>query len=433
MDSLAANGVRFELSYCANPICVPSRTTMLTGHMPHETGVSFNMESFKVLQDSVGTYLKRAGYETAYIGKWHIPRSSEDTAWHGFDLMMEGSRTFNDRHFPNAVNDFLRKKHDNPFFLVASFVNPHDICEYARKLADFKKNTDLWNGTIPEAPTPENCPELPPNFEIPENEPDVIREHQLRVPSAYPSRDWNKDTWRQYRWALNRLTERVDSEIAKILDTLRAEGLDKSTLVVLVSDHGDGNAEHRWNQKTLLYDGPARVPFIISGPGIAVPGRVDQTHLISTGLDLFPTFCDYAGIEPPTGLTGASLRPLLEGRPVEWRDEVVSECDLYLRFGQSGGVYGRMLRTARYKYIVYSAGKLREQLFDMKNDPGEMNNLAVDPVYHPILNEHRQRLADHLRKTRDRSFTVPEISSDGWILHSPDSTIEYSALSCRRS
>lgn len=415
MDSIAASGVRFELSYCVNPICVPSRTTMATGRMPHETGVMFNTDRFDVRFECIGTRMKQAGYETAYIGKWHIPMDTENAEWHGYDLMMEGTKEFNDRHFPKYVNEFLKKDHDKPFFLVASLVNPHDICEFARKLSDFPKNTELWNGPIPPVPPPDQCPELPENFAIPENEPDIIREHQTWLPSAYPSRNWDEGTWRQYRWGLNRLTERVDSEIAKILDTLRAQGLDKNTIVVLVSDHGDGNAEHRWNQKTLLYDSTARVPFVVSGPGVAVPGRVDDTHLISTGLDILPTFCDYAEIDPPEGMRGLSVRSLVEGRPVKWRNEVVSECDLHRQYGLSGGVFGRMLRTDRYKYIAYSAGKLREQLFDMKKDPGEMNNLAVDPAYQSVLEDHRKRLALRIRETND-FFVVPEVSYDGWTL-----------------
>jgi choline-sulfatase len=414
MDRLAADGVRFELSYCANPICVPSRTAMMTGHMSHETGVMFNMNSFQVLQKSLGKHMKQAGYETAYIGKWHIPMDCADEKWYGLDLMMEGTAELNDRYIPKHVNEFLCKEHDKPFFLVASLVNPHDICEYARKLSGFpEKDTGLWNGPIPPAPPPHQCPELPANFAIPENEPDIIREHQTWLPFAYPSIHWSEETWRQYRWALNRLTERVDSEIEKILDTLRVQELDRNTIVVLVSDHGDGNAEHRWNQKTLLYDSVARVPLIISGPGIAVPGRTDRTHLVSTGLDLFPTFCDYAGIVPPDSMVGASLRPLLEGRSAEWREQVVSECDLYRRYGLSGGVQGRMLRTAEYKYIVYSAGKLREQLFDMHKDPGEMNNLVVDPAYRSVLQEHRKRLAVQIKETKD-CFVVPDVAYDGW-------------------
>jgi arylsulfatase A-like enzyme len=302
---------------------------------------------------------------------------------------------------------------------VASFTDPHDICEYARKLSGFPtERTELWNGPIPDPPPPpDQCPELPANFEIPPNEPDIIRTHQswMKDPGVYPSIRWSRETWRQYRWGLNRLTERVDSEIGKILDALENSGLDQNTVVIFVSDHGDGYGSHRWNQKTLLYDNPARVPFIVSGPGVAVPGRVDKTHLVSTGLDIFPTVCDYAEIDPPEELRGKSLRPLVEGRPADWREQMVSECDLYRRYGVGSGIEGRMLRTNRYKYIVYSAGKLREQLFDMQNDPGEMNNLAADPAYQAILQDHRRRLKEEIDKTDDH-FVVPDVSYDSWFL-----------------
>lgn len=417
MDRLAATGVRFEQSYCANPACVPSRTSMMTGYMPHETGVTLNMKRFNVRAESVGTRMKQAGYETAYIGKWHIPMDSSNYAWHGFDLMLEGTTEFNDQHFGAPLIDFIKKPHVKPFFLVASFVNPHDICEYARKLSGFPDTRSrTWNGPIPEPPPPEQCPELPNNFGIPKNEPDVIRKHQAwAAEGIYPCRNWNAGTWRQYRWALNRLVERVDREIGNVLDALSAAGLDRNTIIVFVSDHGDGNGAHHWNQKTLLYDEPTRVPFIISGPGVAIPGRVDATHLVSTGLDLFPTFCDYAEVAPPKELAGRSLRPLVEGCPVDWRNDLICECDLYYRTDQSGNVYGRMLRTARYKYVVYSSGELREQLFDMQKDPGEMENLAVDPLYKTVRNDHRQQLAKRIKKTND-PFIVPGVTVDDWTL-----------------
>jgi len=393
---------------------------MITGLMTHKTGVMFNTNSFQIEHhESMGVRMKKAGYETAYIGKWHIPLDSSNSKWTGFDLMMEGTRKFNDRHFSDPVSEFLRKKHDKPFFMVASFVNPHDICEYARKLTGgfSERQTELWNGSIANPPAVDQMPSLPDNFEISENEPDIIRKHQSWIPGVYPSKDWSKAQWREYRWALNRMTERVDSEIAKILETLHAEGLDQNTIVVLVSDHGDGYAEHRWNQKTVLYDSIVRVPLIISGPGIAVPGRTDRTHLVSSGLDLFPTFCDYAEVEPPQGLNGLSLRPLVEGRATAWRDEVTSECSLHRLYGQGTGIEGRMLRTQQYKYMVYSAGRLREQLFDLHSDPGEMTNLAVLPHYKPVLEEHRRRLAKHIEKTKDY-FIVPGTSYDEWYLNS---------------
>jgi len=418
MDSLSAAGIRFERAYSVNPICVPARTAMMTGRMSHQTGVMTNIERYDVAAPSIGKLMTAAGYDTGYIGKWHIPMPTEtrSNSWHGFNLMMAGSKAFNDQHFAQPAIDFIKKKRDQPFFLVTSFVNPHDICEWARRATGGfpASRTELWNGEIAATPRPELCPALPANFGIPANEPDIIREYQATQKSAYPVIGWPDERWRQYRWALNRLTERVDSEIGKILQALRAEGLDKNTLILLTSDHGDGNGAHQWNQKSLFYEETARVPLILSGPGVKKPGTVDTEHLISTGLDLFPTFCDYAGANRPGDLNGLSLRPLAEGRAAPWRTRLVSETVLSPR-DNLPGPEGRMLRTKDYKYCVFSAGRIREQLIDMNKDPGEMHNLALDPDYASVLQQHRQQLADEMKQTGDL-FVVPGISYAGWIL-----------------
>lgn len=425
MDQLAADGVRFENTYCTNPISVPSRTSMMTGCMPYETNVMFNMNRFNVRAESLGRRIKAAGYDTAYIGKWHIPMQSDQAEWTGFDLMMEGTYAFNDQHFAEPAITYLRREHDRPFFLVVSFNNPHDICEYARKLANYGERDQLWNGPIPDPPPVDELPPLPDNFAIPDHEPDIIRAHQSWIPPVYPSVGWTEAQWREYRWALNRLTERVDGEIGRILRVLHEQDLAENTLIVFLSDHGDGNGAHQWNQKTLLYEEPARVPFILSGPMIDDPGRTDSAHLVSSGLDLFPTLCDYARIDVPENLRGRSLRPLAEGRAVTWRDQVVSTCTLHRRFDHTTGIEGRMLRTEDFKYIVYSAGRLREQLFDMQRDPGEMNNLAVDPTHRALLQSYRERLAGHVRDTGDY-FVVPEVPSGNWIL-TPSRSVASSA------
>jgi len=183
----------------------------------------------------------------------------------------------------------------------------------------------------------------------------------------------------------------VDHQIGRVLDALRESGLEEETVVVFVSDHGDMDSAHRLEHKTVLYEEACRVPFIVRHKGVTPPGRVDRTHLVSTGLDLLPTVCDFAGIAPPEGLRGRSVRPLVEGKePTDWRDEVVVECQV-----------GRMLRTDRYKYNVYEDGAHREQLIDLKEDPGEMVNLAADPSRAQVIEDHRRRLARWVDETGD--------------------------------
>jgi arylsulfatase A-like enzyme len=183
----------------------------------------------------------------------------------------------------------------------------------------------------------------------------------------------------------------VDAHIAKVLDALREAGLEEETVILFTSDHGDLDAAHRLEHKSILYEEAARVPFIVSYQGVTAPGQVDTTHLISVGLDLIPTLCDYAGIDPPQRLLGRSVRPLAEGRePDGWREHVVAESRA-----------GRMLRTARFKYNVYESGEHREQLIDLENDPGEMTNLAQDPDFQDVLNDHRRRLRNWVEETGD--------------------------------
>ncbi|MHC4343115.1 MAG: sulfatase family protein, partial [Planctomycetota bacterium] len=188
-----------------------------------------------------------------------------------------------------------------------------------------------------------------------------------------------------------RLTEMVDKEVGIVLDALREAGLEDNTLIVFSSDHGDMDAAHKMEHKSVLYEESVRVPFIMSYRGVIPEGVVDDTHLVSNGLDLLGTLCDYAGIKIPEGLQGLSLRPLAEGKKAAWRDYVVSESQ-----------NGRMLQTDRFKYCVYDSGRGREQLIDLKSDPGEMKNLAERAGFKDVLAKHRQLLHKWVTKNNDK-------------------------------
>ncbi len=402
MDRLAANGARFERAYCSDPLCVPSRTTMLTGKMPHETGITTNrdVKTASFSTPLLGRFFSDAGYDCGYAGKWHLPVNQSQTALHGFGWFPAGREKCPDARIAEAVAEFAGKARKGPFLMVASFLNPHDICQWAR-------GERLPEGPIPDPPPPAQCPELPDNFAIPENEPEVIRNVQRAGKKAHPTLDWTPDKWRQYRWAYYRLIEKVDAQIGDVLDALQRAGAADNTLVVFTADHGDGAAAHHWNQKQALYEEPTCVPFIVSGKRFTQPGLVDRDHLVSSGIDLIPTLCDYAGIPLPDGLRGRSVRPIAEGGTANaWRDSVVVETEF--DYGEEPrGIHGRLLRTARYKYVVYSEGANREQLFDLELDRGELKSLALAPDKKAILQDCRNRLRAWCRETGD-AFKVPE-------------------------
>jgi arylsulfatase A-like enzyme len=206
------------------------------------------------------------------------------------------------------------------------------------------------------------------------------------------------DDLRRRRWADARLSALVDREIGRILDGLETAGLADDTLVVFSSDHGDQNGSHDLAHKRCLYDESARVPLLVAGPGV-VAGQVDTAHLVSNGIDFFATVCDYAGCEPPAGLAGRSLRPILEGEPEPaWRGWLVCEVENTKMFKS---LKGRMVRSGRFKYMVYERGRNREQLLDMDADPGEMKNLARHPEFADVLQQHREYLREWCEQTDD--------------------------------
>ena len=222
----------------------------------------------------------------------------------------------------------------------------------------------------------------------------VLQFEKRQSYSLYPSMDFKPDDWRRYRYAYYRLVEAVDVEIGKLLDEIDRQGLWDNTVIIFTSDHGDGNASHQWNQKTVLYEEVANIPFIICLPGGRNAGKV-LPQLVNNGTDLMPTVCDWAGAEVPAGRSGLSLRDVAESGDAAhpFRDYVVTETN----FNQTAGTSGWMVRTARYKYVLYDKGLYREQLYDMENDRGEMVNLAVDSKYRHIVEEHRAMLMEWMQ------------------------------------
>jgi arylsulfatase A-like enzyme len=410
MDSLAAAGVRFEMAYCANPVCAPSRMSMMSGVMPSRIGMDRNMDfpndrvGAEIRQNALGAVFRRAGYETIYGGKSHLAAGSRA---YGFDTYL----TADEREgLAQRCAEFFRRPHDRPFLLVASFINPHDICYMAvdAEAAAHGTRPEAVAGPaeraaldealrLPQGVSREDffrrlCPPLPSNFEIPQGEPPAARQTDWRPFRQYVQDHWTADEWRLHRWAYARLTERADRQIGTMLAALRAAGLDESTLIVFTSDHGEMDGSHKLEHKSMPYEEALRVPLILSRKGATPPGRVDKTHLVSTGLDLIPTLCDFAGIAVPPALKGRSVKPLItaQDRGQEWRGFLAIENER-----------SRILRTERFKYAVYDRGQPREMLVDLQTDPGEMHNLAANPEYHEALLRHRALLREWYQRNNE--------------------------------
>lgn len=399
MDALAENGTRFTRAYSPNPLCVPMRTSMITGHYPHQTGVQSNSgkKGFKADKYTfMGKVFKDAGYDTAYFGKWHIPLSKGKSQVHGFDIFEEKKS----RLSPQLAADYLKKrKGDKPFFTFVSFLGPHEVCEWARK----QKIPGNQLGPVPPI---DQRPPLRTNFDPPKNETDVITHMRKSYQAThwFPVGNYTEGDWRRQIWGYYRLIERVDGYVGAVMKALRESGQEENTVVVFLSDHGDCHSAHHWNQKTVFYDESARVPFIVSWKGSTPKGTSDV--LLNTGTDLMPTLCDFAGISPPANLPGKSLKaPAMGSKPGWTRDYVVSQNHMVQCKPVDGldiKPHGRMVRSDRFKYCVYSEGKRPESLVDMKADPGEMVNLVGDVKYKGILQQHRAFLKQHAERHGDK-------------------------------
>ena len=389
MDGLAAAGMRFDRTYCTQPLCAPARSSFATGLMPHATGVTSNRSPIRqeLPPRALGRLLGDAGYTCALAGKWHVPGCAPEDC--GFEVLCGNQ----DSRVPEASAEFLQRAAE-PFLLFASFLNPHDICQVAR-------HQSLPQGPIEAPASLADCPNLPANYAPPAYGPEILRLVQRWNPRIYPTEEWTDDDWRRLRWGYFRLVEKVDRQIQDLLEALRTSGRERDTLVLFTSDHGDGHGAHQWNQKTALWEEEIRVPLIASWQRVIPGGRVEE-RLVSNGLDLLPTLCDYAGVEAPADLPGRSLRPLFEDRPIDaWRSDLVVETQTEIGEGPGGPLPGRALVGDRFKYSVYAMGRWREQLVDLHNDPGEMVNLAVERQWAEVLQEHRQRLRARCEQTGD--------------------------------
>ena len=406
IDALHRNGTSFRRSFCTDPVCAAARSSWATGLYTSETGVPFNGGRLHPEIPDIGGWLTAGGYNVFHCGKWHVPgrdvRASFQTLYYGARDIGAGGAAYYDSASTHAVADFLTTyDSETPFYLQIGYVNPHDVCEYLHNHEEKRIPNPLEQGILSE----EMLPPLPDNFHYDERETVLHRvcrrvdDALIHAPILKGLREWDEFQWRYLRWNYYRFVEKVDAEIGRVLALLRATGRHENTLIVFSADHGEACGSHQLFQKFALYEESVRVPFIVACLGEGVPvekDRFDDTHFVS-GVDIFATLCDYAGVDTPARGHGLSVRPLVEGRAAPWRDHAYIESNYW----------GRAVVTDRYKYVTEykpkrvedfcppgpDAGLLGcEQLFDRDADPGETENLAADPAYADAVATCRETL-----------------------------------------
>ena len=392
LDRLADQSTVFESAYCQSPLCVPSRMSLWSGKYPHRIDAWANQSALPENGITIPSWLAQHGYTTASVGKMHF-RGSEQM--HGFQYRPFGDlvdspvpchqpdppETVDGRSNNHAVGrfpfagasaipetlhadtmvtieglswllDFASADPDKPWFFCASYYRPHFPLTAPKRY--IKKYLDK---ELPRPPLPDGYPDnLHPHDRYIVDDFDLTRfsdeEHRLALASYYAALNY------------------VDDRIGELLDGLQKAGCLDNTYIIYTSDHGDLAGEHGLWWKRSYYEASAGVPLLISGPDISSDQRVDTPVEL---VDLFPTLCNFAGIDGPEDIDGESLTSLLEGKPDD-RQKRVARSEL---LGGHDKVRFRMIRDQRWKYVDFPSDSPR--LFDLENDPDETHDLIDSP------------------------------------------------------
>ena len=388
MDRIAKEGAHLKNTFVTTSLCSPSRACFLTGKNARSHGIKNNKTP---LGDDTMTFpraLQQAGYETAFIGKWHM--GPQDGVRPGFnrwvsfkgqgvywnpDLNIDGEKVQATGYMTDILTkhavDWLKKSRNAPFCLYLSHKATHGPftppVRYSKLFSDVK------------VPKPESMDE---NFT---GKPKWL---QTRKRMTY---DDGYQNWvRQY----NRTVMGIDDSVGRVLSTLEGLGILDNTVVVFAGDNGYFQGEHGLGDKRAMYEESIRIPMVMRYPKLVKPGTVVDKMVLN--IDLCPTFLDLAGVKLFDGIQGKSIRPLLKGKTTGWRSDFFYE---YIDEEPFKIPTTRGVRTERWKYIEYPEADDICELYDLKNDPAEMHNLINDPSKAEVVKDMRKRLERMLTET----------------------------------
>ena len=393
IDRLARDGVRFRRSYVTTAICGVSRASLLTGQWMSRHG-NTAFDAFKTpWEETFPGVLRARGYWVGHVGKWHNGRFPAERfdfgrAYGGthFQKQPDGSTIHVTRKNEADAIEFLRTRPpDKPFVLTLSFFATHAEDQNPRQYLYQPESEALYRDvTIPVPPnmTGEAFARLPPFIANEKNEGRNRWRWRFDTPEKY----------QQYMKAYYRLATEVDIVVGRVLDELRAQGLDKGTLIIFTTDNGYFHGEHGLADKWYPYEESIRVPLVVRDPRLAADRRGSISDDMVLNTDLAPTLLAYAGAPVPARMQGRDIAPLyVSGRKPAWRDEFFYE-HATIRSVDFIPSSEALVRTD-VKYIRWPDFDY-EELFDLTRDPHEDRNLAPDPAHAKTLAALRARYAE---------------------------------------
>ena len=418
IDRIANEGVLFKNCFVTNSICTPSRAAIYTGMYSHINGV-YKFTGLDQSQPTLPKMMREAGYQTAFVGKYHLhtnpvgldywsilpgqgryhkPQFVEmgDESPDGW--VMQGKRTDYEGHssdvIADKVLDYLQNKRseDKPFMFFCHFKAPHDTWEFAERYRSFLEDVEI--------------PEPSTLFDDYEGRSDMLKKQLQYIGSAWGNHtnfeeetahlegvEKKKMQYQLYMKKYLRCVKGVDDNVGRILDYLDESGLAENTIVMYTGDQGFFLGEHGLYDKRIMYEEALRIPLLVRWPGEIKPGgRIDGMAL---NVDFAPTILEATGAKKSPDMQGRSFLPLLMGTtPEDWRKSMYYR--YYYSHFETEPHFG--VRTDTHKLIHFDRIDQWE-LYDLVNDPREINNLYNDPSYTSLvkkLKRELKRLQDEL-------------------------------------
>lgn len=437
LDRMAAEGVRFENAYCASPVCSPARASWITGLYPHAHMQLRNYSS--VLRGcygsmlgpetvTLGDALHGAGYRCGIVGPWHL--GDDHQSQHGFDAMWKTYR-YQGRPDTDAYINYLREhglaetfaldgRPELKWKCLAEGKTGADVTALPTEHQRTTWAVDCSVEFVTNQPSPfflflsikdPHPPLLPPR--------ELLGMFPVEKMPVYPS--WDEPAEAKpslpsgLRWRSARrvgyegvqkmvahylaLIAHIDNQLARLLAALEQMGIAENTLVAFISDHGEMLGEHGWFGKCMMYEGSVRVPMLLRWPGHLARGAVLSEPV--AGVDLMPTLLDLANVPLPAPVHGRSIaeevRAGREPAPADVFAEIASFEGIHNRQAPLEELAATVLvRSDGWKYIRHRGGT--DELYDLQNDPDEMDDLATDPGQAERVGQLRRRIAGLLRE-----------------------------------
>jgi iduronate 2-sulfatase len=399
IDRLAGRGVKFNHAYCQFPLCSPSRVSLMTGLRPDTTKIYNLQTNFRTqtIPDALtlAQMYQQNGYFVARVGKIYHYGVPGQIGMNGLDDPKSWDLVINPRGRDKDEEDkltnltpkrglgsalcwlaaegsddeqtdgiaamraikLMEEHKERPFFLAVGFYRPH--CPYVAP----KKYFDMYpldKIKLPQEPA-DDMADVPPVAAFTRPAHWGLKEPALReaIQAYYASVTF------------------MDAQVGRLLDALERLGLAENTIVVFWSDHGYNLGQHGQWMKMSLFENSARVPLIVSVPGMKGNGKASDR--VVELLDLYPTFADLGGYQVPVKFAGMSLKPLLNDPKAEWKKP--GAYTQVTRTANKKQIMGRSIRTERWRYTEWDEGKSGVELYDHEADPGEFSNLAKKPEH----------------------------------------------------